>query len=65
MVFLSFYIQHLASAPTGIIIHCTLNAPGSWHDAAAATDLYERLLKRTPEGYYVIRIQHFLEMLSD
>jgi hypothetical protein len=38
----------------GTIMYCTVNAPGSWHDAIVAQDLYHRLLERTPEPYYIV-----------
>ena len=41
-------------APDGTIIHATLNAPGSWHDAVVARDLYHALLTKTENPFYVI-----------
>ncbi|RPB04719.1 hypothetical protein L873DRAFT_1833053 [Choiromyces venosus 120613-1] len=41
-------------APDGTIIHATINAPGSWHDAAVSRDLFTKLLHNTPEKYWVI-----------
>jgi hypothetical protein len=41
-------------APDGTIIHATINAPGSWHDAAVSRDLFAKLLKDTPADYWVI-----------
>ena len=41
-------------APDGTIIHATINAPGSWHDAAVSRDLFAKLLHHTPERYCVI-----------
>ncbi|ETP31755.1 hypothetical protein F442_19405 [Phytophthora nicotianae P10297] len=41
-------------APDGAILCALLNAPGSWHDAAVAQDLYGKLLNKTPEGYFAI-----------
>jgi hypothetical protein len=31
-----------------------VNAPGSWHDATIAQDLYDKLHDETPPGYYAI-----------
>jgi hypothetical protein len=31
-----------------------LNAPGSWHDSRVARSIYNKLLERTPEPFYVI-----------
>ncbi|TCD64819.1 hypothetical protein EIP91_003600 [Steccherinum ochraceum] len=41
-------------SPKGSILHCTLNAPGSWHDSRVARLLYEKLRTRTPPGYYLV-----------
>ncbi|KAH0608266.1 uncharacterized protein H6S33_002318 [Morchella sextelata] len=41
-------------APDGTIIHATINAPGSWHDAAVSRDLFAQLLLDTPAGYWII-----------
>ncbi|ETO62511.1 hypothetical protein F444_19587 [Phytophthora nicotianae P1976] len=41
-------------APDGAILCALLNAPGNWHDAAVAQDLYGKLLNKTPEGYFAI-----------
>ncbi|KAE9045348.1 hypothetical protein PR003_g2533 [Phytophthora rubi] len=41
-----------AFAPVGCLIWCSVNGPGSWHDAAMARGLYDKLVNRTPEGYY-------------
>ncbi|KAE9096748.1 hypothetical protein PF005_g7777 [Phytophthora fragariae] len=42
-----------AFAPVGFfLIWCSVNGPGSWHDAAMARGLYDKLVNRTPEGYY-------------
>ncbi|ETI33701.1 hypothetical protein F443_19628 [Phytophthora nicotianae P1569] len=41
-------------APDGAILCALLNAPGSWHDAAVAQDLYGKLLNKTPGGYFAI-----------
>lgn len=38
----------------GIIIGCKINTPGSWHDARIARTIYEKLLKETPDGYYLV-----------
>jgi hypothetical protein len=38
----------------GTIMYCMVNAPGSWHDAVVAQGLYVRLLKHTPEPYYIV-----------
>jgi len=35
-------------------MHATINAPGSWHDAAVSRDLFAKLLYRTPAKYWVI-----------
>jgi hypothetical protein len=42
-------------APDGTIIFCTLNSPGSWHDAAIARDLFNHLMSKASDGYYLIR----------
>lgn len=39
---------------TGVIKGCVLNAPGSWHDAKIARPLYDKLLHKTPPGYYLV-----------
>lgn len=39
---------------TGEIIHASLNAPGSWHDARVARPLYELLSDKLPVGYYLV-----------
>ena len=41
-------------APDGTIIHATINAPGSWHGSAVARALYQKLMHKTPSGYYLI-----------
>ncbi|EGZ24867.1 hypothetical protein PHYSODRAFT_296798 [Phytophthora sojae] len=41
-------------APDGTIICALMNAPGSWHDAAVAQDLYGKLQDKTPEGFFAI-----------
>jgi hypothetical protein len=38
----------------GTIINCTVNAPGSWHDATVAQSLYGLLEDHTPEPFYII-----------
>ncbi|ETI30337.1 hypothetical protein F443_22543 [Phytophthora nicotianae P1569] len=43
----------------GAILCALLNAPGSWHDAAVAQDLYGKLLNKTPEGYFAIADSSF------
>ncbi|KAF5348195.1 hypothetical protein D9758_014669 [Tetrapyrgos nigripes] len=49
------YISNvLCFSPEGVIIACRLNAPGSWHDSRVAHSIYNKLLTRTPEGYYLI-----------
>ncbi|KAG7097801.1 hypothetical protein E1B28_005120 [Marasmius oreades] len=44
----------LAFSPKGVIIACTLNAPGSWHDSSVARPIYDKLLNHTPDGYYLV-----------
>ena len=39
---------------SGVIIAAKLNAPGSWHDACVARDIYEKLCTDTPDGYYLV-----------
>lgn len=39
---------------TGTIIAAGLNAPGSWHDSRVARSIYQKLLTRTPEGFYLV-----------
>lgn len=43
-------------SPTGKIIFASINAPGSWHDAALCGDLYELLLDetKTTEGLAIV-----------
>jgi hypothetical protein len=41
-------------APDGSIIYCSLNNPGSWHDAAIARELFGILINNTPDGYFLI-----------
>jgi hypothetical protein len=41
-------------APDGSIIHATINAPGSWHDAAVAHVLFAKPLTEIPPGYWII-----------
>ncbi|KAK7459484.1 hypothetical protein VKT23_009467 [Stygiomarasmius scandens] len=48
-----FISNVLAFAPTGVIIACRLNAPGSWHDSRVARPIYSKLLYSTPDGYYL------------
>jgi hypothetical protein len=55
----SWYILHFTSniftfGVDGTIIYCLVNAPGSWHDAVIAQDLYHCLLDYTPELYYIV-----------
>lgn len=38
----------------GTIIAVVSNAPGSWHDARVAQNIYQKLRDRTPEGYYLV-----------
>lgn len=38
----------------GTIIAASINAPGSWHDAKVALDIYEMLMDNTPPGYRLI-----------
>ncbi|PCH44177.1 hypothetical protein WOLCODRAFT_133109 [Wolfiporia cocos MD-104 SS10] len=49
-----FVSNIIAWAPLGEIIHFTINAPGSWHDARIARSLYEDLQENTPPGYYLV-----------
>ncbi|RDX41858.1 hypothetical protein OH76DRAFT_1458999 [Lentinus brumalis] len=45
----------LTFSPEGVLIHAVLNAPGSWHDAKVAHDLYDLLLDgATPPGFYLV-----------
>ncbi|TFK50298.1 hypothetical protein OE88DRAFT_1808659, partial [Heliocybe sulcata] len=44
----------LAFSPQGVIIHATLNAPGSWHDAHTARPLFEKLYTSTPDNFYLV-----------
>ncbi|KAG8723227.1 hypothetical protein FRC09_004209 [Ceratobasidium sp. 395] len=44
----------IAFAPDGTIIFCTINAPGSWHDANVAQNVYGKLLHNTPDGRFLI-----------
>ncbi|KAG9125242.1 hypothetical protein FRC07_008425 [Ceratobasidium sp. 392] len=44
----------IAFAPDGTIIYCTINAPGSWHDANVAQNVYGKLLENTPDGRFLI-----------
>jgi hypothetical protein len=41
-------------APDGTIIHATINAPGSWHDATVSHGLFHKLSTRTPDDYWLI-----------
>ncbi|KAI0369732.1 hypothetical protein BV20DRAFT_1113454 [Pilatotrama ljubarskyi] len=41
-------------APKGFVIFCVLNAPGSWHDARVARELYELLCDKTPPNFYLV-----------
>jgi hypothetical protein len=38
----------------GEIIHCSMNAPGSWHDSCVAFALYKKLQEKTPAPYFLI-----------
>lgn len=38
----------------GVIIACNFNAPGSWHDSRVAQPIYEKLLNKTPDGFYLV-----------
>jgi len=38
----------------GVIIAVNFNAPGSWHDSCVAQPIYEKLLKETPDGFYLV-----------
>ncbi|KAG8724940.1 hypothetical protein FRC09_011831 [Ceratobasidium sp. 395] len=44
----------LVFAPDGRVIACRLNAPGSWHDARIARDVYRKLAHDTPDGFFLI-----------
>ncbi|OJT03821.1 hypothetical protein TRAPUB_12304, partial [Trametes pubescens] len=44
----------LAFSPRGMVKGCVLNVPGSWHDAKIARPLYDKLLHKTPEGFYLV-----------
>jgi len=37
-----------------VIITVNFNAPGSWHDSRVAQSIYEKLLKETPDGFYLV-----------
>ena len=39
---------------SGVIIAAKLNAPGNWHDACVARDIYKKLCTETPDGYYLV-----------
>ncbi|QRV87752.1 DDE family endonuclease [Ceratobasidium sp. AG-Ba] len=41
-------------SPDGCVIACKLNAPGSWHDARIARDVYLKLVNDTPAGFFLI-----------
>ena len=38
----------------GTFIAAKLKAPGSWHDLCVAQPIYEKLLMKTPAGYYLV-----------
>ena len=40
--------------PKGEIIHCHLNAPGSWHNSSLSEELYDLLDHRVPDGYVLV-----------
>ncbi|ETP29985.1 hypothetical protein F442_20946 [Phytophthora nicotianae P10297] len=44
----------MAFSPDRCLIFCSLNAPGNSHDAAVARHLYDKLLYRTPDGFFAI-----------
>ncbi|CAK5267792.1 unnamed protein product, partial [Mycena citricolor] len=44
----------LVFAPDGKVIAVRLNAPGSWHDSRVARPIYDKLLTRTPDGFYLV-----------
>ncbi|KAG8795314.1 hypothetical protein FRC12_016046 [Ceratobasidium sp. 428] len=44
----------LVFAPDGQVIVCCLNAPGSWHNARIARDVYRKLACHTPDGFFLI-----------
>jgi hypothetical protein len=44
----------LINKTPGTIIACNLNALGSWHDSHVAMPIYEKLIKYTPDGYYLV-----------
>lgn len=54
-----FHILHLIilnsrlTSCLGEIVHATLNAPGSWHDARVARPLFEVLSQQLPPGRYM------------
>ena len=39
---------------SGVIIDVNTNAPGSWHDSRVAQPMYEKLLTKTPDGFYLV-----------
>ncbi|KAG9127265.1 hypothetical protein FRC07_015077 [Ceratobasidium sp. 392] len=41
-------------APDGTIIAATLNAPGSWHNARVAQEVFTKLIHNTPEDRFLI-----------
>ncbi|KAG8692089.1 hypothetical protein FRC08_010022 [Ceratobasidium sp. 394] len=44
----------LVFAPDGTIIAATLNAPGSWHDARVAQEVFTKLVRSTPDDRFLI-----------
>ncbi|TDL21495.1 hypothetical protein BD410DRAFT_749630 [Rickenella mellea] len=38
----------------GAIISCNINAPGSWHDSRVAQPIYLKLLRSTPDDYFLV-----------
>jgi hypothetical protein len=60
-----WYISHFMSnifafGVDSTIMYCIVNAPGSWHDAVIAEDLYYHLLDRTPKPYHIVSDTTFL-----
>ena len=39
---------------SGTITAAVLNAPGSWHDSHVARPIYQQLLEKTPDDYYLV-----------
>ncbi|CAE7160568.1 unnamed protein product [Rhizoctonia solani] len=55
----------LVFAPDGCIISAQVNAPGSWHDSRTATNVYQQLRTKTPNGYFLIADTAFPRVGAD